>query len=372
MRLIISALIILALLAVQTVDDRASATPQPAPAPSADKDAGDTDVPPLVQGYMQAGITKMQAGDYRGAVEQFTFAIEADPGLTDAYRGRAAAYDSLGDYQQAAADYTQVLARAQDDADAVGARGEDRYRLGDYAGADADLTAFLKKNPQNAEVYMDRGYARLKEGDAAGAVADFRRAIRLDPNNIDLHTALAAADLESHDLKAASADLDWAVHANPKSSPLLKMRMQVRMMMGNSAGALDDAQRMIKAGTADASVYEMACNAEANANQYDRARATCEEAAKRNPKDAAGMYRTLERIDMMADRPNAQLDDLNALVRLEPQSADAYYSRAMFEEDHGKKADAANDLRKALKIYKAAGDMPLVQQVEDLLRQFGD
>ena len=369
MRVIISLLLVTAACCVLRPIGAAATPSEPAPTPAA-TDSANQDIPPLVQGYMQAGADRYESGDYHGAIEQFSLAIEADPTFTDAYRNRGAARDAIGDYKDAVDDFTRGLSQSPNDAPALEARGQDRYRLGDYAGADADLTAYLKHNPNDVEVVRGRAYARAKEGDAAGAVADYRRAVKLDPNDLDTRTSLAGAEMESHDFKGAAADLDAAIHLNPKSTGLINMRMQLRMIMGNMSGALDDAQRLIKLGNGDAKTYDLVCSMEFETRQYEQALTTCTQEVKRHPDDVDA-YRVLEHSNRMLQRDSAVLDDLSAIIRLQPQSGEGYYERAIFEEDHGDRKSAASDYRLALKYYKLAGDTPHVQQIQNLLEQGG-
>jgi len=146
--------------------------------------------------------------------------------------------------------------------------------------------------------------------------------------------------------------------------------MQLRLEMGNTGGALDDARRLIKAGNGDPALYDIACRVEADAQQYQEALATCDRAVKLQPNDISA-YGTLERVNGMLGRNSAVLDDLNAMVRLEPQSGEAYYSRALFEDGHGDRKAAASDFRTALKFYKLAGDSPHVQQIQVIMQERG-
>src|SRR6266576_2947591 len=59
--------------------------------------------------YVNRGNTRFEAGDFDGAIADFTEAIELTPGDSNAYFNRAYAKASLGDHQGAIVDYTESL-----------------------------------------------------------------------------------------------------------------------------------------------------------------------------------------------------------------------------------------------------------------------
>jgi tetratricopeptide (TPR) repeat protein len=58
----------------------------------------------LADDYFLRGIDEWKAGNYKGAITNFTETIRLWPRSTRAYYGRAAAYDALGNHSQAAQD----------------------------------------------------------------------------------------------------------------------------------------------------------------------------------------------------------------------------------------------------------------------------
>ena len=51
---------------------------------------------------------KDELKDYKGAIADYTKAIEIDPNYADAYNNRGIAKDELKDYKGAIADYTKL------------------------------------------------------------------------------------------------------------------------------------------------------------------------------------------------------------------------------------------------------------------------
>ncbi|MYA72719.1 tetratricopeptide repeat protein [Candidatus Poribacteria bacterium] len=100
--------------------------------------------------YNNRGWAKREQGDYTGAMEDFTRAIELKPDDTYAYKNRAGV----------------------------------KRELGDYAGAVEDYTQAIKLDPKDAYyAYNNRGWAKREQGDHTGAMEDYTHAIELNPGD---------------------------------------------------------------------------------------------------------------------------------------------------------------------------------------------
>ncbi len=73
--------------------------------------------------YFNSGIKRLEQGDYQGAIDDFTKAIEINPKLVGAYYNRAIARHQLQNYQRAIADFTKVIQINPKDAKAYKERG---------------------------------------------------------------------------------------------------------------------------------------------------------------------------------------------------------------------------------------------------------
>jgi hypothetical protein len=108
--------------------------------------------------YQDRAQSRMNAGDFDGALEDFSQAYKITP------------YNDVLKY---------LLGYAHDK------RGEKRLAQGDLTGAEADFTAtmdFWLANPQ-ASLYFLRGSTRLRLGKEASAIEDFIAGLKLDPGN---------------------------------------------------------------------------------------------------------------------------------------------------------------------------------------------
>ncbi len=125
---------------------------------------------------LKSGFMKADSGDYDGAIEDFTMAIEINPEDSIAYNNRAIAYHNLGDFSKAIKDYTQLIKLNEQNAMAYNNRALAKVELGDFRGAIADYTKAIEFKPAEAEVYINRGIALYQLNYLDSACLDWSKA----------------------------------------------------------------------------------------------------------------------------------------------------------------------------------------------------
>ena len=105
--------------------------------------------------YYNRGLEKYNAGDYSGAIADYTKAIDLDPKYHNAYLRRGIA----------------------------------KANLGGYSGAIADYTKAIELGPGNKSAYRNRGIAKEKSGYLYSACADWRKAAELGDTDAALWVA---------------------------------------------------------------------------------------------------------------------------------------------------------------------------------------
>jgi tetratricopeptide (TPR) repeat protein len=95
--------------------------------------------------YLNTGYEKFKLSDYKGAIADYTKAIELDPGYTEAYNYRGNAKDKLSDYSGAIADYTKAI----------------------------------ELDPNYAKAYINRGLVKIQSGQKENGCLDLSKAREL-------------------------------------------------------------------------------------------------------------------------------------------------------------------------------------------------
>ena len=92
---------------------------------------------PRSEAYLGAGRARARVGDFRGAIECFDTAIEADPEMFSAHRDLGLAYHSLREYTPAIEAYSHALSLSPEDQDTWYNLGLAKAVTGDLEGARA-------------------------------------------------------------------------------------------------------------------------------------------------------------------------------------------------------------------------------------------
>lgn len=131
------------------------------------------------ENYFVSGQKKFSDGDYKGAVEEYTRAIEADTNYLNGFLQRGFSYVLLGNYELAVKDYTKVIEIHPEHIWAYISRGSAYNKLKKYELAIKDFDKVLKLNPENQEAYNNRGMSKKFSGDMKGACADWKTSKKL-------------------------------------------------------------------------------------------------------------------------------------------------------------------------------------------------
>lgn len=129
--------------------------------------------------FYYKGISCRCAGDYRGAIANYTQAIHLDPEFAEAYYSRGNTQFELHNYEQAIQDYTQAIQYNPACADAYYNRGNTLVLIGKQQEALADYSTALNLNHRDADIYGNRGYIHLLLNNRRGAVEDLQQALQL-------------------------------------------------------------------------------------------------------------------------------------------------------------------------------------------------
>ena len=112
----------------------------------------------------KSGSAKFQLKDYRGAVSDFTKAIELKPEYVEAYYSRAICESKLGKMENALADFNKVTELDPGNKNAVFNRAYYiKQQTGDYQSAVEDYNLYLdlNKDGENAFTYNNLGYCKF-------------------------------------------------------------------------------------------------------------------------------------------------------------------------------------------------------------------
>lgn len=137
----------------------------------------------LAASFRNRGVCRLMKKKFQDALGDFTRALDLDPQDEAAWRDRGYVNGELGHPELALSDCSRALQLDPRDSQAYQYRSAARQALGDWKGAIEDCSSRIELNPNDGFVYCNRGMARVAMNDPAGALQDFTHAIRLEPLN---------------------------------------------------------------------------------------------------------------------------------------------------------------------------------------------
>jgi tetratricopeptide (TPR) repeat protein len=163
--------------------------------------------------YVWRGKRFYSSDDFELAIDSFNQAIELDPTVFEAYKGRADAHYVQGNYQLAIADYTSVLAAESDSATLYHRRGSAYYRMEDYAAAIVDFQHAISLEPNNAAYHNSLCWFGTLAGFATSVLDVCNQAVELadDDRIAGIHDSRGLARALTGDVAGAIEDFEFAL-----------------------------------------------------------------------------------------------------------------------------------------------------------------
>ncbi len=196
--------------------------------------------------FIEVGETRIQIGNYVGAIENFNIVIRFKPYLPEPYYYRGVAKHQLEDYRGAILDYDKAIEIKPYYPEAFMNRGLAYLQLNDFAKAIADYDQAVKLDPSNATIYNNRGIAKISMKDIDGAIADYNKAIELDPKFTNSYINRSNALLMKNDIRGAIKDLNQAIIVRPHFANAYLLRGLARFELNDYAAALRDFDECIQ------------------------------------------------------------------------------------------------------------------------------
>lgn len=122
--------------------------------------------------YLERALQRFEGGYYKGAVEDYTQALEIDPGDEEIWLGRGLAREKLKDYDGAFSDYTKAIDIKENFFKAWINRGNVLFKLERYNDAIEDFNVALTYQSNYAPAVYNRAMAKIKMKKKAEACAD--------------------------------------------------------------------------------------------------------------------------------------------------------------------------------------------------------
>jgi tetratricopeptide (TPR) repeat protein len=205
--------------------------------------------------YMRVGETRIQIGNYIGAIEDFNIVIRFKPHLPEPYYYRGLAKHQLEDFRGAINDYDKAVDIKPYYPEAYMYRALAYLQANEFAKSIADYNKAIELNPRDANIYNNRGIAKISMKDINGAIADYSKALEINPKFTNSYINRSNALLMKNDIKGAIKDLNQAIIIRPHYANAYLLRGLARFELNDYASALRDFDQCIKLDPQNAYAY---------------------------------------------------------------------------------------------------------------------
>ncbi len=211
--------------------------------------------------YYKSGWDKLYLDDNeRGAIVDFTKAIELDPKYVLAYLARGDAKSFLLDYRGAISDYSKTIELDSKQPTAYYGRGKAIYirnsgkEIEDFEEVLDDMDKAILLDPKYVQAYLWRGKTKYELSDTLGAIKDHNKTIQLNPKDIEVYYYYRAVMNEKlKNYKGVVADCTKAIELKYKYSALcFAMRGTAKVNVQDKKGACADFTKAVELGDASA------------------------------------------------------------------------------------------------------------------------
>jgi len=153
---------------------------------------------------------KLENGDFKGAISDYSKAIDIYPLYPEAWFGRGQAFDAIHDFENALYDFNTVIQIDSVYTDAYYFRGCNRLKVGDAQGAVEDFTTTMKSVPKYYYLYYLRANAYDTLGKYDQAIADYSTSIELESDYWQSYQGRGNVYLKEGEKTKAEADFQSA------------------------------------------------------------------------------------------------------------------------------------------------------------------
>jgi len=242
-----------------------------------------------------------------------------------------------GDYDGAIALLNTLLQQDPTDATALADRGLAHMWKYETPLARADLDRAGELEPRNAVVFRGRGMLALRAREFGRSIAFFTTSLEFDPKNLFAMSWRTAAALRSGDTDQALTYNAQMIQAWPADTGLYVTRAFILRARHQPEEAVGQADAVIKANPTSAAAYTAAGVIYAAGGKDAQAMHAFDQAVTLSPSEATYLERAAYR--SRGDVAGRQAD-IDAALKLHPNSAPAALSRIQMLMETGAHADA--------------------------------
>lgn len=309
---------------------------------------------------IEGGKIKAESKNYKGALDDFTKAIELDPKSISGYWERSKIKRILNDKNGADKDFQKgnILYENLDSGLQANDDGYEFYQNGDYKNAIKCFNKAIPLIPSITTIYLYRGLSKEYLNDLKGAMEDYDKCILLNASNKS-DAFLQKSKLKSNklnDKKGALEDLNMAIKIEPKNAEYYYNRSKLL----DNYDALQDLSVAIELEPYEADHYLSRSFKHHSMNDYDGSILDISKYIELNPKNGnvelyeAYLLRAM--FKQLAKDYEGGLKDIDKSISLNPFNSKAFLDRGLANDYLKNSQEALNDFSQAIELDSQNAD----------------
>lgn len=283
--------------------------------------------PYLAEPYLYRAIAKIQLGDFAGAENDCTSAIQNNPFLPGAYYTRGYVRMQQQKWEKAEQDLTEALVFAPENRTYIILRAEVRSKRNNFTGAQEDIDYLLKREPQNAGIHFEKGVICMAQKDTICALQAFTKSTEYDSQNPSNWSALGLVNMLLKEEDEALLDLTKAINLGSRWAGDYVNRGILQYHKHNYRGALADYDKAVELDKQDAQCYYNRGVLRAELGDYNRALEDFEQAISLEP-DKTEMRYQRGVVLLQLKQWEQAVSDFDTLISHYPYFLPSYYLAA--------------------------------------------
>lgn len=227
------------------------------------------------------------------------------------------------------------------------------YEQADYQKARLEYQNALKIDEKNADAHYRLGKTMEQLQDVRSVVANYGRAVELDPKHVDARVHLAYVYLAVKAKDEARRLDDEGLALNPEHPELIALRGNIRLMEGDTAGALADGEAALARDAASIQAARLLAFLYARQGQQDKAIVMLRQGVERNP-DSIPLQVILVNAYVEHGDNDAALGLYRKLIERQPENLNHRLQLARFHVRLKQSDEAEQVLRDAVRAIPAS------------------
>ncbi len=298
--------------------------------------------------------------DYVPTEKEMAAELATEPSDAGGYVKRGGKRLDQSDYIGAIADYDKALELEPANARALADRGITHYWMQKPDLARQDFDAAFALDPRNAVVFRGRGMLATSNGNFEEAIEHYSKSLELDPKNRFALEERADAYARTQQYEKSLSDLTYMIRIHPAYLKTYLLRADVFMMQAKVDDAVKEAAAVTAAKPDDARAHVVAGYILSEAGRHAEAIQAFDRAVELEPNEQTYLARASQR--SLPDHAGRQ-SDVDAVLKLNPESIAGLVFRAQLQSDLGQYANAAATYTAALEMERMSSELLIARGI---------